>query len=404
MNINGINMLKNRNWNKIVKGIKVSGIVGCLCFGASTGLAVENTIGNVPIKIGGFFSTYANITDMETPYLRFAQATDTIDFNNETVLGLQFQADIGDKTTLYTQLVGDYYQDDFSVNLEWAYLKYKINDNIDFRMGKMGLPAFFFSDYLSVRYVYTWARVPSENYEMLPLNSYTGVDLLIRVPVGDYTLSLQPYFGNTNITSPFGFAGEVTTVLDDLYGISAELELETQTFRFGYFESTIGMKDPAIILALNNAVDLSAFGVPISDFISDIGMSFTSIGYSLTLGEFEFITEWSERDMSSNLVSSFQGNFTSFSYQVTETLRPYLVLAVLDNRNASSRPQEQKSITAGLRVDLSGTTALKIEWQNVDIDLSGNAANQGLFALGTTTGNEELDSVNMLSVGFNAVF
>ncbi|PCI44590.1 MAG: hypothetical protein COB51_09940 [Moraxellaceae bacterium] len=78
---------------------------------------------------------------------------------------------------------------------------------------------------------------------------------------------------------------------------------------------------------------------------------------------------------------------------------------MLDTRNQADRPQEQKSTTLGVRIELSGSTAMKIEFQNVDIDTSGNnAANRGLFALSSGLGGEDLDGVNLLSVGFDAVF
>ncbi|MBV1883603.1 MAG: hypothetical protein KUG82_18320 [Pseudomonadales bacterium] len=380
------------------------GVVACLfLWMSSTVVSAENAMANVPIKIGGFFSTYANITDKKSPYLRFAKATDQIDFGKETFLGLQIKAELAERSNIYLQMVGDHYQDDFSVNLDWAYLKYNINDEVDFRMGKMGLPAFLYSDYTNVRYALTWARVPSEAYEMLPLGSFNGIDLLIRVPVGDYTLNIQPYFGNTSITSPFGFAGEVTTTIDDLIGIALSFDLDMQTFRLSYFEAVANMTDPALLLNLNLIHGGTIPNVPISDIVNDLEMSFTSFGYLLNYGSFELIVEASERDTPVPVISAFQAVFISAAYQVNDTYKPYIVLAKLDTRNVTSRPQEQFSISLGVRMELSGTMALKAEWQTADID-TDYTNNQGLFALGGLVEGESLDSVNLISVGLDAVF
>lgn len=391
-----------------MKGVRFIGIMICCFLWVSQGYAKEMTFGNVPIKIGGFLSTYGNITDKETPYLRFAQATDRADFSRETILGLQFEAQLNDKIKLVTQLVGDRYLDDFSVNIDWAFIKINLNDYVDLRMGKLGLPAFLYSDYLNVRYAYTWARVPNEAYEMMPLSAYTGADLLIQIPVWDYTLNLQPYYGNASLTSPFGFAGEVTTTLEELLGLVVTLELDMQTFRVSYFEGEASMKDPALLLNLNGyftaAQGFSLPSVPISELIDDLALSFYSVSYMLNVGNFEFITEWSERNTPNNLISSFQANFASFAYQLGN-FKPYVVFAMLDTRNQASRPQEQDSVTVGLRIETSASAALKIEFQNASIDTSGNnAANRGLFALSSGVGGEKLDGVNLLSVGFDAVF
>jgi len=272
-----------------MKGVRIIGVTMCLFLWASQGAAKETIFGNVPIKIGGFLSTYGNITDKETPYLRFAQATDRADFSRETILGLQFEAKLAERVDLVTQIVGDRYLDDFSVNVDWAFIKFNINDYVDLRMGKLGLPAFLFSDYLNIRYAYTWARVPNEAYEMMPLSAYTGIDLLVRIPVGDYTLNLQPYYGNTSLTSPFGFAGEVTSVLDELLGLVVAFEMDSQTIRVSYFEGEVSMKDPDLIINLDGYLgavipgfDISS--VPISAIINDLALSFYSVSYMLNLG------------------------------------------------------------------------------------------------------------------------
>lgn len=390
-----------------MKSIRVIGITMCLFLWASQGIAKETILGNVPIKIGGFLSTYGNITDKETPYLRFAKATDRADFSRETILGLQVEAQLGEKIDIVTQIVGDRYLDDFSVNVDWAFVKFNINDYVDLRMGKLGLPAFLYSDYLNVRYAYTWARVPSEAYEMMPLSAFTGIDLLVRIPVGDYTLNLQPYYGNASLTSPFGFAGEVTTTLNEMLGLVVAFELDSQTFRVSYFEGEVSMEDPAFIVNLDSYLGAIVPGsditsVPISGIINNMSLSFYSVSYMLNLGGFEFITEWSERNTPNNLISSFQANFVSFAYQLGD-YKPYVVFALLDTRNQASRPQEQDSITVGVRIEMSGSIAMKIEFQNANID-TDNPANQGLFALSSGLGGEELDGVNLLSVGFDAVF
>lgn len=389
-----------------MKGNKIIGTIICFFLCSSTGYAKEMAFGNVPIKIGGFLSTYGTVTDKEMPYLRFAQATEDPEFGTETILGLQIDAQLSDDIQVVTQMVGDQYQDDFSVNIDWAFLKYQLADDIYLRMGKMAIPAFLYSEYLNVRYAYTWARVPSEVYEMMPVSAYTGVDMLIQLPAGDYTVNIQPFYGNAKLTSPFGAAGEVTTTLEGLIGLTAALETDMQTFRIGYFEGEVSMEDPAVWLTLINLgiVNNAHFpaNIPISALLDSIGLSFTSVSYMFNMGNWEFITEWSERTSETNLVSTFHGNFISLAYQIGD-YKPYFVWARVDTRNAASRPQEQESISLGVRIELSGGTALKVEWQQADIDTS-DGKNRGLFALSATPGSEDISSVNLFSVGFDAVF
>lgn len=128
--------------------------------------------------------------------------TEDLNFQIDNVLGLQFTYALDDKFDLVAQLVSDG-KNDYKTEAEWAYVAYRMNDNLRFRAGRFTSPFFMYSESLNVGQAYPWVRLPIELYGGLYLKSMDGVDMQFRQALSDsWGLEAQLYAGESY--GPFG--------------------------------------------------------------------------------------------------------------------------------------------------------------------------------------------------------
>ncbi|BFM15253.1 hypothetical protein R50073_14360 [Maricurvus nonylphenolicus] len=114
-------------------------------------------------------------------------------FKPETNIGLQLSADLGDGLSVVAQLTAQG-ANDFDAEIEWLYVSYDINSQLNAKAGRQRIPFYSYSDYLDVGYAYHWIRPPQDVYN-LPISSYEGVSATYSGSVGDWDTSLMGYFG-----------------------------------------------------------------------------------------------------------------------------------------------------------------------------------------------------------------
>ncbi|MDQ8037919.1 MAG: hypothetical protein REI12_10895 [Pedobacter sp.] len=197
--------------------------------------AAENITPNLKFNGFGTASAAAVNKDQGGEYLRdtytnYLGLTEDPNYTLESVLGLQFDYRINDKTSIVTQLVAKG-SDYFDVNAEWAYIAYQFNDNLRGRAGHLGMPIFMYSDSIYVGQSYPWVRLPSELYHAIPTTSFSGADLLYRLPVGEsWNFNAQVLTGASN-TPQFYTSNAV--------GTNLSLSNDSLLMRVGYTQSKL---------------------------------------------------------------------------------------------------------------------------------------------------------------------
>lgn len=350
------------------------------------------------VNVSGFASIVGNVSDKEADYLRFAHIDKHADFQRETSLGLQIDVNLGEGVSLTTQLIADEFEDNFSLKADWVYLKYQLSDQINLRAGRLRMPAFVYSDFIEVGYAYPWIRPPSEVYEIIPTNALNGIDLSWKIPVGNSNLIIQPYAGDSTLTSFFGFAGENETDVDEILGLSLRLVTDNHEFSMGSFKGEVDMQDPVFL------ENLAKVGVPIpfilSQLISRVDLNFYQVGYNGNFGNLNILAEGVRRETKDTpIIQNFDGAYLTVGYHFNDWF-PHLTYASIDTRN-NATPKQSKNVTLGLRKEIRGGTALKVDYSqmNVDTDIPGN-----IGLLTEIIPGEDIDKVRVLSVGLEAVF
>jgi hypothetical protein len=195
------------------------------------GFALE--VGDV--KLSGFASAVAAITDNKAPYLREGFANN-LNFVGDTLLGLQVDSKLGEQTSFSTQLIAND-ENNYSVDAEWLYIGYRNSDGTLFRFGRLRSPKYMLSPYLFVSAAYPWMRPPTLVYQVDPITQQTGVDAIYQKRFGDAVLTLQPAVAQIRAKAKFFGVQDVGFESDYHFALRADLEYGNLTLH-SYFDKT----------------------------------------------------------------------------------------------------------------------------------------------------------------------
>ncbi len=174
----------------------------------STGFSLNKKLGLTPksrIHINGFISVGASKTnakngvDYNIPSRGLVD--DNISFASNSLIGLQITGNISKKISAVGQLVasGDSTNghDPYSVNVEWAFLRYKASRNVEIRGGRFRSPLFLYSQTAQVGYTYPWMFLPNEVYRIVPFQNINGMDSVYTIPLGStgWSIKVNPFYG-----------------------------------------------------------------------------------------------------------------------------------------------------------------------------------------------------------------
>lgn len=324
-------------------------ILVSLAFCAPAAFAAT-TVGD--LTIGGFGSVGVGIANNDAGYAGY---TNDVDYKQDSLLGLQFDFNINDKAKVTTQLVanGRY---DFEPAIEVAYLSYDL-DVATVRGGKLRTPFFMYSDYLDVGYAYPMLRPSQDIYELLIISSFTGVDALIPVKLGNTTLQLQPFTGVSQVEErDSNFGREID--IKDAIGLAATWNIDDWTLRGSYAQAKTEK------LSLSDIMENPLLGLA-----SDKKATFASLGLQYNNGALIFNTEAMQIKLDGaypdvRSVSALMG------YQIN-SVTPYLSVGHVKSSDNDQRPAanpilsslsiERTSYSAGMRWDFAPKVALKTE-------------------------------------------
>ena len=342
-------------------------VVGAALIGATPGAFAAAPLEG--ITFNGFVTAAATYADQQVLPGTNAVSQDgnienTVGFTNDSRFGLQISANVNPRISITGQLLARSKDENSAVKADWAFINYRVSEELRIRGGKVKLPTFLTSDYIEVGYAYPWIRPPQEVYFSNPISTINGLDLLARFRIGGSSLLVQPYYGVSRgeegllpqeVIPAFGLpAGTIMRAgftADDLSGLNLSFGNEYFTVRGGY---------------LQTQVNAAAFGV----FQEDV--NFASAGATLDWKNVVLYSEYFEREIKGAVNGIFpnqKGYYGTVGYRFGGWLPHVTYGKVDDNDNpttlGSGLPLRQESVTAGLRVELGGGAALKIEAQQV---------------------------------------
>lgn len=361
---------------------QLAGWVGgaLLALGAHQAAALEN------ISINGFLTAAGTIGDNDdNPYLHGLVRDDAAFDTRDSRLGLQISADVNPRMRLTAQLLARGGSDNWETEADWAFVGYRINDPLEVRAGKVKLSTFLVSDYIEVGYAYPWIRPPVEVYSLNPITTISGVDLLYRPQVGNWSFLVQPYVGTSNgssvVSAPLS---DATPPPSDVNHIPKGTQVDFEA------KNMVGLNLSAGTDAFNFRL-----GYLTTDVASDFGggfdgdkATFASAGFSMDWRNIVAYAEYAERDEDNMAERAFPDQkawYTTLGYRIGKFM-PHLTYAKLEEgKDASPLSLAQESITLGLRYELAPGAALKFEASQVEPE----TGNYGLFDAPPSNLNEK---------------
>lgn len=284
------------------------------------------------LSISGFGSVGVGKSDNNIGYAKYTD--EKVDWEQETLAGLQFDFQINDKAKFVTQIVANS-RYDYEPKIEMAYASYDF-DHFTARAGKLRLPLFFYSDYIDLGYAYPMIRPSQETYENIVLKGYTGADLLIPIEFENSSLLLQPVMGVATIDEDDSRIGEVK--LDQMFGLSANWNYEDLTLRASYFVAEANPECDASELSTTQCQKAALVGIHGQDG------QFVSLGMQYDNGDFLVNVEGTDVQLDGKY-SDTQSVSGLFGYRIGE-FTPYLAASWVETTDNEERPDPSLALAA----------------------------------------------------------
>ncbi|MES2016382.1 MAG: hypothetical protein V4484_07785 [Pseudomonadota bacterium] len=281
--------------------------------------------------------------------------------------GVQGTAKFSDSFSTTVQgLVRKNATDNFGAELTMAFMKYKMNDDFSFRLGRIGTPIYMISDFRNVGYANTMLRPPAEVYRQVANMSFDGADVVYTHGFGDTTLTVQAGVGNSTTE----IAGNYDVKFKGLTSLHVVAENGPFTVRFGRADAKFDVVNNATLNLLQNTLMNAGLTQAANDFkIKDVRGSFTSLGATLDYKNFLVQSEYAVRKTTSRAVQDTTSYYVMLGYRVGK-FTPYYYYGNMkqdDGRTYTGLPQGAPAPLVGfanqvVRAGLQSTNALGMRW------------------------------------------
>jgi len=307
--------------------------------------------------LSGFMSTSVTTSNNETPLFQDHQITDRVNFRADSVLGVQIDSIIDEKTRFSSQLIARDSADQFDLNAEWLYIARTIGSHLELRAGRLRTPIYLYSDTIYVGVTYPWVRTPEEVYNLFAnITRYSGLDLSYDIEIGNTNNNLRFFVGAIKENIEVGPIN-INFESNEMYG----------------FEATSS--------TLNNHARVMLMQLRVPSFIVgiDIGKAqVISVADRFSLNNIELITEYAYRRIPQDA-----GSLTSWGWYGTiaytkNDYTPYITLALRDSaKSILNITRDANSVTVGTKYHLNPNVATKCELQYVQ----AKQGSQGVFTV-----------------------
>lgn len=358
-----------------------------------------------------------------------------ITYGVDSKLGMQLDWQATDRLSFTVQGLTKQYEDrTWTPRLEWGFAKFKLFSSLDIRAGRIRPAIYMLSDYLDVNYANIWVRPPVDHYSVIPITNMEGVDLLWRPKTGPVNWLVQPFYGNTTVsTAPERFPPTSSFNADNIAGLNVTANYSDFTFRLGYTHTFLTLHSrgfdngarPALqqICSLGDMISCSQLN---SMALDNKDASFSSVGFTWDNGDYFVSSEAGRRRIDGYLADTTSwyvsggGRFDKFT--------PYATYAELRNNSPTffngdtsslgrtvnristslltNNLMDQSTFTLGVRYDFYKNLALKFQWDRIDTRTVSDQAGtgKGAFTYTTPAFVNNSNSVDLFSVTTDFVF
>ena len=290
-------------------------------------------------------------------------ATKTADAGVDSKVGVQGTVTFNPMFSATAQLLSKRnWEAKWTPELEWGFVKARINDTFTARVGRMGTPYFMVSDFRNVGFANTWIRPPLEVYNQVPVPTFDGADLLISHAFGDVNVNAQLFGGSSKAKLP----GGVVVKAKNLFGIAVTGEIGPVTVRASHSQTKLDVDSRRLDGLLAGLRTVGASGLADEMSVDGKGATFSGVGASLDWNNIIASIEYTKRRTETYLADT-TGWSALAGYRIGK-FTPYVQYANLrqDSKTSVGSPTPSPALNAGanaLYADVGqASTALGVRW------------------------------------------
>ncbi|MCP5325397.1 MAG: hypothetical protein H7A09_03585 [Oceanospirillaceae bacterium] len=361
-----------------------------LCIAAASSMAMAGDI-----KFNGFASVVSGIDLSDDNALTAggeAYTNDTVDNLQESRLGLQVTAPLGDDVRFIGQAIArGNAETGFVSNYEWAYLDYNVGDSGKFKAGRMRIPFYKYSDYLDVGYAYHWITPPKSMYS-LAFSNVDGLGYSQNFAVGGMDMSVNTVFGRYQ--GNLRIAGQdAPGDLQNLGAINFTMAMGNHEFYAAYAQADVYIDSALVTGMITQIQTLTVSDIDDTQLLVDgDNGTFFGLGYKGAIGDIGLYAEASQVKVQDSLIQDSTGGYLGASYnmgsylvhltyemQISDTKKgdgmatggaaaaaDTAITNTLRGLNGRAGEGDASTMTLGLRKDLGTSNAIKFEVSQYD--------------------------------------
>jgi hypothetical protein len=330
------------------------------------------------VTLQGFASFVGGATlDSDETYNGYE---DKIEYDKNSVYGLQAVSDLGDGLTATGQIVARG-SENYKPEFEWMYMSYNITPTLSAKVGRIRTPFYMLSEYLEVGYTYHWIRPPEELYAA-QITNIDGASLLYNVPMGSIDAQFAFSVGNRR-----NYSEDTTLDKSDFTSVvatTAQFEYAGHSTKLIYVQGDLTLEGAVVTGAEAGYTGAGVSAAFVADHVAIQAkqLVFTGIGFDLNFFDaIKVVLEYSDLDFEelllipsketrklASLVYGFNDSNLSYTWsenkkegdraivgKAAAPFQPTILAAVA----ASDR--EVTTHTIGFRHDFHDSAAVKVE-------------------------------------------
>lgn len=297
------------------------------------------------MTVNGFFSM--GVTAGNKEGVDYQGVTNKENTQYDSILGIQTTYKIDEKTDLTAQFVGKG-DEGFKLVSDWAFISYKINNNLKVRAGRLRLPFYLMSENLEVGVSYPWVRPPCEVYCAAVIDAYEGADILYTFNTGAFSHTIQAFAG----------VGETATtntklIVNDSAGLNITSQYGDMTFRVGHAVGSLDVE--AQPNSTFDNLDKALKAVKLDGITQSTGATFSGLGFKYDSAGLYLASEYTSLAIDKGIFADYSSAYLTAGYRFGSWM-PYVTYATVKTKDdGDDRRQEAAD---KLNASSSGLTAL----------------------------------------------
>lgn len=323
----------------------------------------------------GFLTAAGQFSNSRTAYDEFTDENGTFATSR---FGLSFSARINPEWRAGVLLVN--HEGEAGIDLDWGFATYQPRDTLIVNLGRIKYPNNLLSEYFDVGFSYPWIEPPAEFYSHnglgpnLTAENLLGASVTLRTPIKNgWRYAVQPFVGENNHDDGLN---------KKLIGVKGSLSTDGIALIAGYSRA---------LLVLTDTSDRPE--------VNDNDIQIWNAGAMYDRDRVVAYLEYGQSKIEDNPAFDSTGGYAMVGYRFGSLL-PHVTYGLLDQDSGL----EQRSVTLGLRYELSSFSALKFQWQSIDPKERGTAFASGRRPSGLFESEPAEDKVRVIGVAFDLVF